>query len=1519
MRKVNCETCGAAYEVDPRRVPANGMKMRCPACGASVHVAPEAAKPEAKLSLSDLDLDLPAPKPRPPALAGAAVAALPPIKAPAKPAPKLPDLELSDLPAVKPRAPGRAAVPSLSSAAGDDLTDLPAPKAPSKVGFQAAPLAQPKPSAPKPSLPAPTIDPLASFARPADKKTTPAKLRPVELPNESIGSIDLLSDLDIDIDLPAPKNKPNLGFEPAAPKTKPDARPALQPQSFDELTPHGLELDSPLDRQAPAMPKKSFAKPAANVAASPRAAATEPSPPPSMRSDGGGMMPKDSLAIDPQPFFASAPPLGMFGKLDDVHGEIKPMTAPTPSIDVIDLPAPNDLPAVKRPHPKATALGLGLGARTMPKDSLDMPAEFGGRSASVSLNNLPQVLPATPPAPQNSQEAKPERASLPLPELSELDLPAPRDLPALKKRAPAATALGLGGAFGQSIKGSGGFEVQLLGSAGKGAGALAKPAPGAGGAAASAREPELSLDLPPMTGREGPRAEIDLGDFELALDNLESKGGGSFGALGGAQLDLPPRTPARRDAPSFGDLEPIALPNSHASNQNSSSALGAPMHTMELAPGDLTLAGPERGLSLSDTGDRQHFGDSAGRRGELGLELQGMGDLSSLPPSEARGSSGGNSFGELDLGLGRSPTAGLPLAVPARRPNEADAAKRGPKVEDAEFVDDGADEFEKKLHGKRSGGRKLPGWAVPLVLVALVGGTGTALGLFTEHGYFGVYLLEQLLPAAGNPARVREAIQQAERQAKSDTYVDVRRSLVTLSDARNEAGLNRGLLARSLLHEALYQLRFGEDAASAQRAAAILTRVLERGTSVPGLALARAAEAARTNDLATAKLLLADVPAGDPYRGLVAGEIALLEKQPDAAASAFVEAIKLGETARGQWGLARARIATNKLDEAEAAAKATLVASPRHPPAHTLVAERALSRGAIDVALEHAHAAAGYTAIEGTPAKPSRMERARAFALEGRIEELRDHPREAQTAYERALAADPRGVSELLGSGRMLMRLGRPQDALSRFDSALSAKASAIRGNDGTIPLLEAGSGAVQALLALQRAQEALPRSTALLAQFPGEADVKLWHGHVLEALERFDEAEASFHEAIDQAPKQFSGYVALSQLLFARGRPEEAARTLSIAAGQVKDSAEVRRMLGNSELARNHLPEAIQQFEAALRFDANDPGALYGLVVAQRKTGENDRASVTLERLAKADPTFPGLALERGQILENRGEYVAATAAYREALAQRPTDSELKLRLGAALVTAGQIDEAESVLNQVIKERPTSAEAEHYLGRILFARHETAQAAQRFERAVNFDNLKAEYHLYLAWALVEQGNYGGALESVQRAIQRDPNLGDARWILGRIQLRTGAVRDALANFQAALRLKPGRVEALANIGDAYDELRESSQAIKSYQEAVKRVPDNAEWWYRLGQLELDKGRREEARAALGEAVLRADKLRERPSWLAEAHRAYGDVLREAHRNAEAAEHYRLFLELAPLGHPDRAEIEQLLYQMKSR
>ncbi|MGH7684730.1 MAG: zinc-ribbon domain-containing protein, partial [Vulcanimicrobiaceae bacterium] len=33
MHRVDCESCKATYQVDERRIPLSGLKMRCPKCG----------------------------------------------------------------------------------------------------------------------------------------------------------------------------------------------------------------------------------------------------------------------------------------------------------------------------------------------------------------------------------------------------------------------------------------------------------------------------------------------------------------------------------------------------------------------------------------------------------------------------------------------------------------------------------------------------------------------------------------------------------------------------------------------------------------------------------------------------------------------------------------------------------------------------------------------------------------------------------------------------------------------------------------------------------------------------------------------------------------------------------------------------------------------------------------------------------------------------------------------------------------------------------------------------------------------------------------------------------------------------------------------------------------------------------------------------------------------------------------------------------------------------------------------
>jgi tetratricopeptide (TPR) repeat protein len=355
----------------------------------------------------------------------------------------------------------------------------------------------------------------------------------------------------------------------------------------------------------------------------------------------------------------------------------------------------------------------------------------------------------------------------------------------------------------------------------------------------------------------------------------------------------------------------------------------------------------------------------------------------------------------------------------------------------------------------------------------------------------------------------------------------------------------------------------------------------------------------------------------------------------------------------------------------------------------------------------------------------------------------------------------------------------------------------------------------------------------------------------------------------------------------------------LNEAAAHVEETAHMRRMLGQSELARGRFDSAIHELKRALELDPYDTDAMFGLGVAYRKRGELTDASRVFTDISKRDPDFAGLAEQRGLLLEAQGQHTQAVAAYRAALDKDPSDMALVLRLGAAQVLASKLDEAEQTLAKVIREMPNSAEAEYFIGRIAFARGRTPDALAHFDRALGLDNTKAEYHQYVARSTFDMGNFGRSMEEVEQTLKHDPSVGDAYWVRAMIRLRTGAVRDALKDLDRAIRLNPARIEAHAVRGDCYEQLRQLPEAIRAYKTALEGDPTRGQWWYRTAVLTSDSGARSEAEAPLRRAIELGDKQDPMPYWLPDAHRLAGDIADLGNNRQGAIRAYKRYLEIA--------------------
>ncbi len=815
-----------------------------------------------------------------------------------------------------------------------------------------------------------------------------------------------------------------------------------------------------------------------------------------------------------------------------------------------------------------------------------------------------------------------------------------------------------------------------------------------------------------------------------------------------------------------------------------------------------------------------------------------------------------------------------------------------------------------------------PAWLMKLVavlgVVVVIVGAGFYSGT-TKHGLFGIHLVEPFLPAAGDEFVVTQAIESAELLAAQDTYAASRLVLAQLAAERRDAGLNRSLVARSLLHESYYQIRFGRDPESGSVADGLRLHLQRRGDEAPRIHVALAADALRNADSATASseiVLAAQDDPTDSYVDLVAGEIALRKREGQAAVDAFNRALKKHESARAQWGLSRAHRILEQREPSVDAAKATLEASPNHAGARVAVAEALIGAGEIEEAAALLQASAGLTPVDGATLQVARSDQSAALALLARIEEQRGRLGAAREMYDKAIELDTGNSEAALGAARLVLLEGVYQDALARFQTVLGSEVAPGAPVDATGKprvVVEAKLGATEALLAMDKAEDAKKLLADLVTPEPVNSNVEIWQGKVAAALGESNDAVRHFRSAIKLDPTAIGAYMALATHYADTRRPGEAVGVLVEAQQNVDITAEVRRLLGWAELQRGRIDDAIEQFDAALQMEPRDSSAEFGLAEAYRRKRMFPEAAASLAKVEELDASFPGLLLEKGRLAEAQGDMNGAIAGYRAALGEAPNDAALKSRLGAALVLTGELAEAEALLRDVLKVQPYSAEAEHFLGRVELQRGEIEASRQRFQRASRLSPENGTYRMYVAWAALESNEMTPALRELDAALKLDPNLGDAYWLRARIRIHAGTVRDALIDLQRALELNPSRVEAWAAMGECHYQLGQVKEAVNDFEKAVEGQPENAYWWYRLGRLELDEGMRQKAFTSLSNSVSFGDDAPNEHGWLADSHRLIGDIYYNQGKRQDAIVEYGRYLELADPEAIDRADVEAKL------
>jgi len=1137
---------------------------------------------------------------------------------------------------------------------------------------------------------------------------------------------------------------------------------------------------------------------------------------------------------------------------------VQPSSARTEDTLPLDLPSLQDnFPAIRSEPPE--------------QPSRSAPAAARGAVPSAFPSFRPESRPVSRAPERADDDWSGVRPSDPPPERLEIDVREHSLPPPVQSARPVAGEEGVGGEF----------ELPSLSEA-----LLEQPASDASGPFSSRkatlgelRLPEIGSLLPPgsapFSGRGGPASRRQSAAMPIPVPDS--------GQIPGSPPSLPPQQPPPVSAPSGGDeygeidipgasAHPESLPRSAGGRQ-----AGSPAEVVRQSGGGTSFGE----VNLESESDHVLPADLA-PRGSAGEALEFGGIPQEPGAAAAPGPAAVRTPAEREV----APPRGAAAAVTALAAGEPSAPS----------VERGRAPFRSST-------------MVKVALVAVLGAAagGGALSLVPDVGPFGVHFIGDQISKGAREKLLTELEARSEAKLRSDDFAGVLELMGELDRARLEHQRFHALSSMVAYLGYAIELRHKNQPQLSARSKVILDEQVGR-EELPWTALAMAARAAVEGNLARAQKLLESRPGAPRLRreSLVLRAQVALKEQRYEVAEAALKAVEAEEhSARSAFGLARVELGKKNPERAREYVRLTLERNPRHVGARLVNARLSHELGHDSAAAER-----WLSEVAGLEREASPSDLVEAKTLEGDLELARTRISLAETAYQAALARDPRAAGALRGLGEALYRSGRYAEALARFEAGLQADADDVA----------VAVGVAKTQISLERIRDAAAVLSKLRQSHPKHLEVNYWFARAQEALGNRDGAEEAYTAAIAGEGTDESvveAYVGLAMLKNQQGRQKEAQKVLDAALARLPRSPKIHSALGQVALTEGRYEVAVERFRAALALDPADLTGKFRLGMALRKQRSFEESAKAFDEVASVDKDFPGLALERGLLYEAAGQTEQALKAFESALAKAPEDIDLMLRVGCGKVSAGRPAEAESLLNRVLTQRPASAETHHCLGRAQLASGSNLSLALRtLEHAVELDPHRAEYHLYVGWAANEAGRVAVAEQALKRALELDQGLGDAYWQRGVLRYRQGAIRDAVVDLTRSLELRPGRHEAHASLAEAYFDLGEEQKALVEWKRAVTSTPENATWHYRYGKLLQAQRRDAEARAELERALELVRAVSDPPRWVWEAHHLLARALGP---QSAAIKHWEEFLRLAPQDNAYRAEAERTLGKLRQR
>ena len=425
-----------------------------------------------------------------------------------------------------------------------------------------------------------------------------------------------------------------------------------------------------------------------------------------------------------------------------------------------------------------------------------------------------------------------------------------------------------------------------------------------------------------------------------------------------------------------------------------------------------------------------------------------------------------------------------------------------------------------------------------------------------------------------------------------------------------------------------------------------------------------------------------------------------------------------------------------------------------------------------------------------------------------------------------------------------------------------------------------------------QHFEEAAGRFEQCLKLEPDNAKALGQLGLACQRLGRTDEAIAAYRHAIDlggASSEAATTRIDLGSLLVENGKADEAVTVLVEAVRQVPGDMRAHRELGKAYLRAGDLGKARHELEAARQLDAQNAPTHFLLSQVYTRSGlvaDAQRESEAYAALSK-QASAPDDLLHEARALVNAGDLTGAEQLVRRHLESQSSSADAHYLLAYVLFRQKKAKESLAEYTEAARYRtPQAADLEAVAGDYVLL-HDYPDAARWFAKAVEWDPKSFRTRYFLARTLYYENRFDEAVSQFQeclklapKSVKAEDNLGLAyeglghdqeaeaayrtaiEWQsgapskdaapyvdLGALLVNTGRAGEALPMLAEAVRLDPALVAAHRELGKAYTHLDKLDKAQEELERAVALAPDAAASHYLLAQVYRRLGLTDKAHA----------------------------------------------------------------------